>query len=154
MNNEPADLDELDVETAPKHPLFAERFTDPIYDDPANDFAPFGNDEGADVLANWTARVDELDETSTVRTVLEDLFDDSSGDVGVIEDNDVDTAMFAVGAAFTLLRLTGRIDHEGTRLALRGLDVIEGFYTSVPEVDRMRSDLVAFTGWSEVTPPS
>lgn len=148
MNNEPVDPEELGIVTEPKHSRFAEHFTHPIYDDPANDFAPFGNDEGADILADWATRVGELDETSTVRTILEDLYDESSGDAAVIEDDDVDTAMFAVGAAFTLLRLTGRIDHEGTRLALRGLDVIEGFYPSVPEAERMRADLIAFNTWT------
>ncbi|WP_454858408.1 hypothetical protein [Promicromonospora soli] len=152
MDNEPIDLEGLGIVTEPKHPRFAVHFTDPIYDDPANDFAPFGNDEGADILADWATRVGELDEASTVRTILEDLFDEGSGDVAAIEDGDVDTAMFAVGAAFTLLRLAGRIDHEGTLLALRGLDVIEGFYTSVPEVERMRSDLIAFTERSAVAP--
>jgi len=60
--------------------------------------------------------------------------------------------MVAIGAAFTLLRLAGRIDHEGTRLALRGLDVIEGFYTSAPEAERMRADLIAFTEQSATAP--
>ena len=152
MDNELIDPEDLGIVTEAKHARFAEHFTDPIYDDPANDFAPFGNDEGADILADWATRIGELDETSTVRTILEDLFDESSGDEAVIEDDDVDTAMFAIGAAFTLLRLTGRIDHEGTQLALRGLDVIEGFYTSVPEAERMRADLITFTARSTVAP--
>jgi uncharacterized protein YfeS len=151
VTDEPDEALDLGLETEPKHPVFAEYFTDPIYDDPANDFAPFGNDEGADVLAIWTERAGELDETTTVRALLEDGETDPD-DTWLAENDDVDTAMFAVGAAFTLLRLTGRIDDDGTRLALRGLDVLEGFYEPIAEVQRMRADLIAFTERSAVPP--
>ena len=39
--------DELEVRS---HPLYVAHFTDPIYTDEAGEFAPFGNDEGADAF--------------------------------------------------------------------------------------------------------
>jgi uncharacterized protein YfeS len=146
VTHEPDEPASLGLETEPKHPVFAQHFTDPIYDDPANEFAPFGNDEGADTLADWTARVDELGAGSTVRMLLEDWGAADLDAAALIADGDVDSAMFAVGAAFTLLRLAGRIDPEGVRFALRGMEVVEDRYEPVPEVQKMRSDLIAFTG--------
>lgn len=64
---------------APKHPAFAAHFADPLYDDPANDFAPFGNDEGWDLLAGWSERTDELGPTSTVLDLLADVVDGPVG---------------------------------------------------------------------------
>lgn len=34
------------------HPAFAAHFIDPIYDDPALETAPFGDDDGADLLSD------------------------------------------------------------------------------------------------------
>jgi hypothetical protein len=45
-----ADAEDEGSDLGPKHPEFAAHFRDPIYDDEANDLAPFGNDEGWDLL--------------------------------------------------------------------------------------------------------
>ena len=55
-----------EVIDAPADDAFTDHFTSPIYDDPAGEFAPFGTDEGADLLADWAARTDELGPTSTM----------------------------------------------------------------------------------------
>ena len=55
----------------PAHPRFAAHFTDPMYNDPADEWAPFGSDEAADVLAEWEERRDAL--TSSTR--LRDMYD-------------------------------------------------------------------------------
>lgn len=53
-------------------PAFAAHFTDPVYDDPAGEFAPFGSDEGFDMLYDWAERRDELDSTTTVAYLVEE----------------------------------------------------------------------------------
>ena len=95
---------------ASAHPDFAAHFTSVIYDpdDSANDeTAPFGGDEGADVYAGWTERVDEL-ERLTLRGMLE-LDDDPSGAKSGPADLDETT----IAAGFVHLRTTGWIDREG-----------------------------------------
>jgi uncharacterized protein YfeS len=128
---------------APKHPTFAAHFTDPVYDDPANDFGPFGNDEGWDVLASWSQRTDELGPTSTVLDLLGHVFDAPISPES-LDDDDIDTAMFVVGAAFALMRLTGQIDGVGRGLAVRALDVLDAWYEGPAEITRMREDLGTF----------
>ena len=133
---------------APADDAFTDHFTSPIYDDPAGEFAPFGNDEGADLLADWAARADELGPTSTVRQLLEDGFDDPADVDAMLEELEdeegADAAFVAVGAGFTLLRLTGQIDDEGRRIVLRALAALEVFYGEQPELSRMRDDLESF----------
>lgn len=97
-------------------PAFAAHFTDPIYDDPAGEFAPFGTDEGFDPLYEWADRSDELGPGSTVEELIgQSGFDDIVEQLGRPEHTKIpssagpiDAATITVGAAFTLLRLTGR----------------------------------------------
>ncbi|MEJ5946372.1 hypothetical protein WDZ17_13825 [Pseudokineococcus basanitobsidens] len=135
-------------------PDFAAHFTDPLYDDPASDFAPFGNDEGADLLAEWAERREELGADSTVAEVLEEEGPDGTADElnvpvpasGAVPDGLVDAAMRVQGAGFTLLRLTGRIDERGRRDTLKALDVLISLYGSEPELVRQREDLDSWRG--------
>lgn len=163
-------MDELDGTGAPTHDAFAAHFTDSIYDDPAEEFAPFGSDEGADILAEWAERAEDLDRGSTVRDVLQDSFEDAAelqDFLGGLEaaskrvsvsapenpqagpripepGGDVDGATIVLGAGFTLLRLTGQIDGEGRRLVLASLDVLQDFYGPQREFEVMRRDLETF----------
>lgn len=162
-------MDEMLGTGAPAHEKFAAHFTDPIYDDPAEEFAPFGSDEGADILAEWAERADDLGTDSTVRDILRDSFEDPADlhdfleglkaaghRVSVSSDSsqaglripepggDVDVATIVLGAGFTLLRLTGQIDPEGRSLVLAALDVLQDFYGPELEFDVMRRDLNAF----------
>lgn len=104
-------------------PAFAHHFTDPLYDSPGDDFAPFGSDEGSDLLATWAKRRADLDETSTLATILECEPDAVATYVGEMAGIDgIETAMFITSAAFVLLRLTGRIGEADRRQALAALD--------------------------------
>ena len=102
---------------------FAQHFTDPLYDDPGDDLAPFGSDEGSDLLADWRDRRDELTTASTLATVLECDPSDVATYAGPMEGvGGVETAMFLTSAAFVLLRLVGHLDEEEQRIALEALD--------------------------------
>ena len=133
---------------APADDAFTDHFTSPVYDDAGDEFAPFGSDEGAELLADWAARTDELGPTTTVRDLLADSFEDPAdvdGLIAEIDDEDgVDAATTVVGAGFTLLRLTGQIDDEGRAVVLRALAALESFYGEQPELTRMRDDLESF----------
>lgn len=146
--------DESELPTA--HPAFSAHFTDPLYDDEGAEFAPFGTDEGWDLVMEWGERRDELTAASTVRDVVEDdeLYDEALAELGRVpaEGEDapdlVDTATIVVGAGFTLLRLTGRIDEEGKQLVLQALDSLARFYTHAEsdELVIMRADLASWSG--------
>lgn len=131
-------------------PAFAAHFTDPIYADSAGEFAPFGTDEGADLLAEWSERRDELTADSTVADLIgspeeaAELFSllDARDASGVpTPGGGVDAATIVVGAAFTLLRLTGHIDEVGREHAMRALDVLTDQYGPQEELRRQRQDL-------------
>jgi uncharacterized protein YfeS len=52
------------------HPAFSSHFSAPIYEDPAGEFAPFGTDEGWDMLHSVAQRRDQLPNNATVKDVL------------------------------------------------------------------------------------
>src|SRR5215213_6542528 len=87
---------------APADDTFTDHFTSPIYDDPDGEFTPFGTDEGADLLAEWAARKDELGPGSTVRDLLTAGVDEPADVDGLLADLDdedgVDAATLVVGA--------------------------------------------------------
>jgi predicted small lipoprotein YifL len=99
------------------HPAFTRHFTDPLYADEADEFAPFGNDEGWDTLAEWSDRRAELTDCSTVRQLLED----SGVGTDHLERDGPDVDGFVIGAGLGLIYLTGRIDPEGKQLTLDAL---------------------------------
>lgn len=145
-----ADLSEL----APVHPAFARHFTDPIYLEEAEEFAPFGSDEGWDLLYEWTERRDELADDATVQDILQDSgFEGAAEEIGQpddpaipLPDGAVDSATIVVGAGFTLLRLTGRIDADGKAMTLQALDALIDYYDAPPELVKQRKDLAAWEG--------
>lgn len=135
-------------------PAFAAHFTDPVYNDPAGEFAPFGTDEGFDQLYQWDERRDELGADTTVAELI-----DESGFADVVKSLDspegagipkpggqVDAAVITIGAGFTLLRLTGHIDEEGRQHTLKALDVLIRRYDAPPELVRQRQDLKSWVG--------
>lgn len=133
-----------DEDLGPKHPAFAAHFRDPIYDDPADDFAPFGNDEGWDLLAEGVQRIDELDSTSTLQQIAPEWFEDGTPAPSDLNEDDVDLNDIVIGAGFTLLRLTGQIREADRALVLRALDVRDLTYGRDPKTERLRSDLRSF----------
>ncbi len=125
------------------HPAFRAHFTDPVYDAEGADAGPFGNDEGWDIVMVWGERRDELGPDSTLATVLGT--DDVLNFAGAMEGVDgIETAQFVVGAAFTLLRLTGRLAEDDQALALLALGFM--IETAAPEPERLvlRDDLVSW----------
>lgn len=129
-------------------PAFRAHFTDPIYDDPADEMAPFGSDEGSDVLAIWSpARGAELGPDSTIATVLEMSPETLQSDVAAMmtDGEGEDEAAMIRGAAFTLLRLTGRISENDRALALEALDFEIEQYGEDPALLTQRRDLQSWT---------
>lgn len=149
-----ADGDFTDGGLPEAHSAFATHFTDPVYDDPASEFAPFGSDEGWDLLYEWAERRDELASITTVAGLI-----DESGFGGVVTQLDtpegpgvpvpggqVDAATVTIGAGFTLLRLTGGIDEAGRQQVLKALGILIRRYDAPAELVRQRSDLQAWDG--------
>lgn len=97
-------------------PNFVAHFTDRLYHDPADSYAPFGSDEGADMLADWAERRDELGPDSTVADILEDDPAES-----VSDPDDYFSQVFVQAAGFTLLYLTGHIDPVGKRATIQAI---------------------------------
>jgi uncharacterized protein YfeS len=127
------------------HRTFATTFTDPLYQEQANEFAPFGSDEGSDTLAAWSERRSELDTCTTVRWLIET--DDQAGALENPEENGPDVDGFVIGAGFGLIYLTGHIDSEGKQLTLDALRRTYSYYASdnPREQPVMIRDLEAFT---------
>ena len=125
------------------HPAFAAHFTDPLYESAGEEFAPFGSDEGWDLVMDWAERRDELGPDSTLETVLGR--DDVRNVAGPVEGADgIETAMFLVGGAFVLLRLTGRIGEDDRALALEALDFQLAQAPGEPALERQRADLASW----------
>jgi len=104
-------------------PAFAQHFTDPLYDDVGDGLAPFGSDEGSDLLWSWSARRGELGTASTLATVLQCEPSDVASHMGPMSGMDgLETAIFITSAAFVLLRLVGHLREDDRQLALEALD--------------------------------
>ena len=122
------------------HPAFRRHFIDPLYDSRGADLAPFGSDEGWDLVMDWGDRRDELGPDSTLATVLRT--DDVRNVAGPMEGADgIETAVFVVGAAFVLLRLAGHLPDEDRALALEALDFQIGRVGEQPPLLTQRDDL-------------
>ncbi|GAA1870129.1 hypothetical protein [Myceligenerans crystallogenes] len=165
MNDE-HDVAPGDDDLGPKHPVFAAHFRDPIYDDAGDDFAPFGNDAGFDVLHDWIARRDEIDGSTTVADLIPQWSNEladlrASADLPVVDLDqiDVDLVDVLIGAGLTLLRLAGRIDDDGRALLVRAIDLKATNCTGIPAsavrpLHVMRADLRSFRGLRRTTVPS
>lgn len=139
-----AEIDDEDSGLGPKHPSFAAHFRDPIYDDPADDLAPFGNDEGWDLLADWVERADELHSDSTLTQLAPEWFRGRPLLLADLNEHDVDVNDVVIAAGFTLLRLTGQIGEPDRALVLRALDIRDRTHGHEPQTQQMRADLLAF----------
>lgn len=135
-------------------PAFAAHFSDPVYNDAGSEFAPFDTDEGFDLLYEWDERRDELEADTTVADLIEESgFSDIFSELDTPEGpgiprpgGQVDAATITIGAGFTLLRLTGRIDDEGRRQTLMALDILIRRWDAPEQLVRQRSDLESWTG--------
>lgn len=144
----------LDGDLPKAAPEFAAHFTHGIYEDPTNEFAPFGSDEGWDLLHEWAEQRDQLEPSTTLADLIE-----ASGFADVVAEFDstrpesmpdpggqVDAATVTIGAGFTLLRLTGHIDEDGRQQTLKALDILIRYYDAPVELVRQRADLTSWTG--------
>ncbi|MFN8081941.1 MAG: DUF4240 domain-containing protein [Kineosporiaceae bacterium] len=153
--SDPAPLSDADVPSDDRdgHTRYVAHFAHAIYWDDADDAAPFGSDEGADLWAAWQDRAEDLIPDGTVRTVLAE-----GGDVeDLVRQAESapapDLDGFIIGAAFTLMRLTGTLDPEGHRWVLEALDRRGHHPATAPEItELMRRDNLGLTrcggqGW-------
>lgn len=135
------DLDELQKELLPPtSPAFTAHFTDPIYDDLGDEFAPFGNDEGATFLFDFPAeRLSALHQGST----LSDVLDYHTMDLDHLDEADV-----VIAAGFILLRVTGQIDPAGKQALLHAFDTRIAAVDS-PVLRLQRDDVATFPASEE-----
>ncbi|MGN6611371.1 MAG: hypothetical protein ACTHLJ_06315 [Angustibacter sp.] len=153
-DDQPSD-DQLSDDQLPEAAAaFTAHFSDPAYEDPAGEFAPFGTDEGSDMLYEWAERRDELGPDTTVADLIEGAgMAEVAAGLDIPEEGripraggQVDAAATIVAAGFTLLRLSGRIDDDGKQLTLTALDILIRYYDSPPELVRQRADLESWRG--------
>lgn len=131
--------DELPV----AHENFTRHFTAPIYDDQDGEFAPFGTDEGWDILHAAAEKRNDLTTGATVADLLEIVDAGESGGWGESPTAEewYEDATFVAAAAFTLLRITGQIDETGRVQALEALGILINFFGDEPELQLQRKDL-------------
>ncbi len=125
------------------HENFARHFKASIYEEPADEFAPFGSDEGWDILQVAAENRAELLNGATVADLLEIVdapVEEGWGDSPDAEEWYSD-ATFVAAAAFTLLRLTGQIDEVGRSRALEALDILIDYFGEEPELRQQKNDL-------------
>ena len=110
------------------HKTFAKHFPDPLYLDQAEEFAPFGTDEGADTLWVWNMRRPELTKCTTMLWIIKQ--EDEAGALEDPKSNSPDVDGFIVGAGFALILFTGHIASEGKRLVLDALQRTRSYHTT------------------------
>lgn len=139
------DLEETDEEFVlpPAHPDFLRRFSDDIYDDQADEFAPFGSDEGWDAMAEIVEEFMPLDPEVTLRELSEEVLELEGVEFDQTDLDDTAESDFAViGVGFTILRLTGRIDAEGRQWLIDAIARHRArFGDDIQALDRIAADL-------------
>jgi uncharacterized protein YfeS len=105
------------------HPKFSAEFTHPLYSSEADEFAPFGSDEGADLLDTWSGRRADLNAGATLRTILVDGTDEPEQlwAESAQADPPAELDAIVIAGGFVLLRLTGGIDDDDRALVLQAL---------------------------------
>lgn len=121
-------------------PRYLSHFTDPLYGSRVLDAAPFGSDQGADMLHDVESAGDVLPAGATIESLLP--WGDVDGHFDVAATGDVDGLLLIYAAGFLLLRYTGHIDdsdYDILRRALMriasviGLDDVTGIV--IPDLD-------------------
>jgi hypothetical protein len=143
------DDDGEEAELPTPHPAFLRAFPSPFYMDEADEFAPFGSDEGWDV--RWSILVEgpPLGTDTELGRLLADVLDEE-GAALALDGSDEDTAAeldpALIGAAFALLWATGRIDDAGREQLLAAIDRQIARYGDDPRLTGMRADVAALEG--------
>jgi hypothetical protein len=110
------------MSAVPAHPKYVSHFVDPLYDSNILDSAPFGSDQGADMLHDVEMAGGVLPPDASIETVLP--WGDVAGYFAAAQKGDVDGLLFIYAAGFLLLRFNGHIeeaDYRILRAALVGL---------------------------------
>lgn len=110
------------MSAVPAHPRYVAHFVDPLYDSNILDSAPFGSDQGADMLHDVEMAGGVLPPDASIQTVLP--WGDVDGYFADAQKGDVDGLSFIYAAGFLLLRFNGHIgeaDYRILRSALVGL---------------------------------
>lgn len=130
------------------HPAFSSHFSAAIYEDPAGEFAPFGTDEGWEMLHSVAQHRDQLPNNATVKDILAlaGFPYAGGGDEHPSGEEWYEDATVIVASAFTLLRLTGQIDDAGRLQASEAFDILVDFFGDQPELQQQRTDLDSWTG--------
>ncbi len=122
------------------HPKYVAHFIDPLYDSRTMDSAPFGSDQGADMLHDVEMSGGVLRPDASIETVLP--WGDVDGYFADAEKGDVDGLSFIYAAGFLLLRFNAHIDEADYRIlrsALVGLanemDLEDIRTTVLPDLD-------------------
>lgn len=127
------------------HSAFAAHFTDDLYDNTDDVYAPFGSVESEELLRECAEKRDELEDGAVITDIVEAFGDDLGDRIGMDEE-ETDLESLVVGAGFTLLRLTGQIDEQDRQYVLRALRHLEQVYGEQSEIDTMTEDLASFDG--------
>jgi len=130
------------------HPAFATRFTADFYLGQGNEFAPFGNDEAADAVAELLQMRRRIVPTTALRPLVAVALEEEPASVFENLDTDEEHVnAIVVGVGFLLILLTGRIDDEGRGQVIAALerqDAQYGEYTA--NFRTMLADLRSFAG--------
>ena len=139
------DEDDDDLPLPEAHPGFRRAFPSELYDDQADEFAPFGSDEGWDAMAEIVEDFTPLDDDVTLRGLSEDVLELEDDEFEATDLDETEESDFAViGVGFTILRLSGRIDDEGRRWLIDAVARQQRrFGDDIEVLQRMAADLAA-----------
>lgn len=128
------------------HPAFTARFTADFYLEQGDEFAPFGSDEAADVVAELLQLRRRIVPTTALRPLVAVALEEEPATV--FESMDIDEEhvnSIVIGVGFLLILLTGRIDDEGRRQVIAALERQDQVYGEDTDTFRtMLADLRAF----------
>lgn len=125
---------------------YANHFTGDLYsDDSPSDFGPFATDEGADIFAAWEGKADALSQGGRVRDILAEDVEDIDEFIELLTNGDPGMDAIVIGAAFTFMRLTDRLDEEGRKLALEAIGRSQEFYgRAATDFNQIATDIASF----------
>lgn len=122
------------------HPRYVAHFADPLYDSNFLDSAPFGSDQGADMLHAVEMSGGVLPPDPSIETVLP--WGTVKGYFADAQNGDIDGLLFIYAAGFLLLRFNAHLeeaDYRILRSALVGLaddlNLLEIRTTVLPDLD-------------------
>ncbi|MBL1225030.1 hypothetical protein [Enterococcus sp. BWR-S5] len=157
------DKEEEGVTRETSHPFFVRHFTDELYYDITDDYAPFGNDTGNDslyMLEKQLAENDDLEDFDGLPVFIAKSWGveyvdplESSSDSAFISENEVDifeSSQITIAVGFGLIKITGGI---GLLLKERTLHALEQLKTLLPDgqkiYQRQIDDLKSYRSYDE-----